>query len=217
MCLGALAEIGGPSGCGGGNLDPNLKILASNVLLSTVDAAALKTQSDVDTNTKVLAENVVYDNANSTLASDTAQGAFDELAVDYATAIIGTWSGYIICSVPGDGAGALNSLGFAALGSGTTVVKLDSETLTFTAQSDSTDGTYAFSKFNSFFPQTGGSAANLSDSYWIDGKTVFFKRTIGGGSSSGRLPSMSIVGNTMQFDGLEVSGPIACSGNLTKS
>lgn len=95
LFLALVVKVGGIAGCGGGNLDSNLKILASNVVFDPILPGALAAQTDttgVDTQTKVLAGNVVL-NAATGLSSDNLETALnEEIAVNLATTIIGTWS-----------------------------------------------------------------------------------------------------------------------------
>lgn len=90
------------SACSGGGSSPptvpsaaevssSLKILASNVIIGTAQAA-----DGVDTTTKVLASNVTLDTKGLSIASTNVQDAFGETEPDPASALIGTWKGVIV-------------------------------------------------------------------------------------------------------------------------
>lgn len=85
---------GGNNGGSGGEVNSTLRVLASNVMLSSGSAAVSKTTGDVDTTTKVVAENVMLDTAaGNILTSDNLQAALNnELAVNLTTEIVGYWS-----------------------------------------------------------------------------------------------------------------------------
>lgn len=85
----ALVSCGGSNG-GGDTPDPGLQVLARNVILSNANASV--NAKSVDPETQVYASNVVYDNSNSTLEATNAQDAFDELSLDFATTMVGSWT-----------------------------------------------------------------------------------------------------------------------------
>ncbi len=95
LCLAMI----GLSACSGGSSVPGasspsgstntpLKILASNVIMGTAQAA-----DGVDTTTKVLASNVTLDTKGLSISATNVQDAFGETEPDPATALVGNWSG----------------------------------------------------------------------------------------------------------------------------
>lgn len=86
------AAISSCSGSSSDNVNPTLKVLASNVMLSSANASINKSE-DVDTTTKVLASNVELNTDNNKLTSTNLQNALDnEMAVKLSTVLIGTWT-----------------------------------------------------------------------------------------------------------------------------
>lgn len=92
----------GLSACNGGSSSPAasspteskntpLKILASNVIMGTAEAA-----DGVDTTTKVLASNVTLDTKGLSIASTNVQEAFGEIEPDPAISLVGTWKGIVV-------------------------------------------------------------------------------------------------------------------------
>ncbi len=71
-----------------GSLNSSLKVLASNVIMSTANASDL---AGVDTATKVLASNVTVDTKGLAVSSTNVQDVFAEVEPDLATMLPGTW------------------------------------------------------------------------------------------------------------------------------
>lgn len=74
-----------------GSVNESLKVLASNVVMGTAQAA-----DGVDTTTKVLASNVTLDSKGLSIAATNVQDAFGETEPDPAISLVGTWKGTIV-------------------------------------------------------------------------------------------------------------------------
>lgn len=81
---GSSSNVPAPSG----SVNATLKVLASNVIMGTAQAA-----DGVDTTTKVLASNVTLDTKGLGIASTNVQDAFGETAPDPSNALVGAWTG----------------------------------------------------------------------------------------------------------------------------
>lgn len=73
-----------------GSVNSTLKVLASNVIMPTANAADL---TGVDTTTKVLASNVTLDTKGLGIVSTNVQDAFGETEPDPSSALVGAWTG----------------------------------------------------------------------------------------------------------------------------
>lgn len=95
-CSGSSSPSGTPAASEApvatGSTNTSLKVLASNVIMGTAQAA-----DGVDTTTKVLASNVTLDNKGLGITSSNVQDAFGETQPDPSTVLVGKWVGTNTC------------------------------------------------------------------------------------------------------------------------
>lgn len=103
-----LYGCGSDSGRSTATLNSDLKVLASNIIVSNANAAegapVATLAAAVDTQTQVLASNVIVDDSQLRITAGTVQAAFDEIVPDLSTFMEGTWTTLSYTSYPVIGA-----------------------------------------------------------------------------------------------------------------
>lgn len=181
------------------------QFLAKNIILRSAYASQ-DIGANVDTDTQILAENVVYETESSVLNATNVQEAIDNLSENLETSIVGTWSGYVICpsSKLDCRIERMDALGFNSLGNSELIEKLDNSSVTFTAQSQTEDGTFTFINKNFFCTlcETNDSdTCKLSGTYRIDDNILYIKLAYMDGYDRGvgRFENVQVVGDKLKM------------------